>query len=191
MSEQALIMALKSGESQAYKQLVSLNESLVYNTCLSIVQSEIEAEDITQEVFVKAFESIQNFKGDSKLSTWLYKITVSKSLDFLRSKKRKKRSGFLMSIFGNNNELIINPPDFHHPGISAENKQQSAILFKAISQLPEQQKTAYILTRIENLGHKEVSEIMNTSVPAIESLLQRAKNNLKKLLENYYRQEME
>ena len=191
MSEQALIMALKSGESQAYKQLVSLNESLVYNTCLSIVQSEIEAEDITQEVFVKAFESIQNFKGDSKLSTWLYKITVSKSLDFLRSKKRKKRSGFLMSIFGNNNELIINPPDFHHPGISAENKQQSAILFKAINQLPEQQKTAYILTRIENLGHKEVSEIMNTSVPAIESLLQRAKNNLKKLLENYYRQEME
>ena len=191
MSEQALIMALKSGESQAYKQLVSLNESLVYNTCLSIVQSEIEAEDITQEVFVKAFESIQNFKGDSKLSTWLYKITVSKSLDFLRSKKRKKRSGFLMSIFGNNNELIINPPDFHHPGISTENKQQAAILFKAINQLPEQQKTAYILTRIENLGHKEVSEIMNTSVPAIESLLQRAKNNLKKLLENYYRQEME
>lgn len=191
MSEQALIMALKSGESQAYKQLVTLNESLVYNTCLSIVQSEIEAEDITQEVFVKAFESIQSFKGDSKLSTWLYKITVTKSLDFLRSKKRKKRSGFLMSIFGDNNELIINPPDFHHPGVSAENKQQSAILFKAISQLPEQQKTAYILTRIENLGHKEVSEIMNTSVPAIESLLQRAKNNLKKLLENYYRQEKE
>ncbi|MDA3614988.1 RNA polymerase sigma factor [Polluticaenibacter yanchengensis] len=184
-------MALKSGESQAYKQLVTLNESLVYNTCLSIVQSEIEAEDITQEVFVKAFESIQSFKGDSKLSTWLYKITVTKSLDFLRSKKRKKRSGFLMSIFGDNNELIINPPDFHHPGVSAENKQQSAILFKAISQLPEQQKTAYILTRIENLGHKEVSEIMNTSVPAIESLLQRAKNNLKKLLENYYRQEKE
>ncbi len=83
--------------------------------------------------------------------------------------------------------MVINPPDFNHPGVKAENKQQAAELFKAVETLPEQQKIAFVLTRIEGLGHKEVSEIMNTTVPAVESLLQRAKSNLKKQLENYYR----
>jgi len=138
-------------------------------------------------VFVKAFESIQGFKGESKLSTWLYRITVTKCLDLIRSKKRKKRFAFVQSLWGHNDELVIDPADFHHPGVAAEKRQQAAALFKAVESLPEQQKIAFVLTKLEGLGHKEVGDIMGTTVPAVESLLQRAKTNLKKKLENEYR----
>jgi len=190
LNEQDLIDRLKAGDEAAFRELVTSWQDMVYNTSLGIVQNEMDAEDVAQEVFVKAYESIQGFKGESKLSTWLYRITVTRSLDYLRSRKRKKRFAFVYSIFGENNELLINPPDFNHPGVQSENKQQASELFKAVDMLPEQQKIAFVLTWVEGLAHKEVSEIMGTTVPAVESLLQRAKTNLKKQLESYYRKHL-
>ncbi|HSC54909.1 MAG TPA: RNA polymerase sigma factor [Phnomibacter sp.] len=191
MTEQDLIDKLKQGDQVAFRYLVTTWQDMVYNTSLGLVQSEMDAEDVTQEVFVRAFEAIQGFKGESKVSTWLYRITVTKSLDFLRSKKRKKRFGYMYSLFGPDNELAINPPEFLHPGIVSEKKQVSSALFNALNELPEQQRVAFVLTRLEGLGHKEVSEVMGNTVPAVESLLQRAKLNLKKQLTNFYRQNLE
>jgi RNA polymerase sigma-70 factor (ECF subfamily) len=191
LGEQELIEQLKAGEEAAFKQMVTSWQDLVYNTSLGLVQNEMDAEDVTQEVFVKAWESIEGFKGESKLSTWLYRISVTKSLDFLRSKKRKKRFAYIQSLFGLNDELIIDPADFLHPGVKIEKKELSVALFKAISQLPEQQKAAFVLSRVEGLNHKEVSEVIGTTVPAVESLLQRAKLNLRKNLGEVYRKEKE
>lgn len=190
MGEQELVEALKDGSEAAFKYMVTSWQDMVYNTSLGLVQNEMDAEDVAQEVFVKAWESIGSFKGESKLSTWLYRITVTKSLDYLRSRKRKKRFAYVQSLFGMNDELVIDPPDFHHPGVVSEKKQLSASLFKALESLPEQQKAAFVLSRIEGLNHKEVSEVLGTTVPAVESLLQRAKLNLRKKLENTYRKEM-
>jgi len=78
-----------------------------------------------------------------------------------------------------------------HPGVKIEKKELSVALFKAISQLPEQQKAAFVLSRVEGLNHKEVSEVIGTTVPAVESLLQRAKLNLRKNLGEVYRKEKE
>jgi RNA polymerase sigma-70 factor (ECF subfamily) len=191
LNEQELIEQLKRGEEQAFRFVVDSWKDMVYNTSLGLVQNEMDAEDVTQEVFVKAFESIQGFKGEAKVSTWLYRITVTKSLDFLRSKKRKKRFGYVYSLFGANDELVINPADFVHPGVVNERKEAAAALFKALDSLPEQQKVAFILTRLEGLGHKEVSEVMGNTVPAVESLLQRAKLNLRDKLTAFYRKNME
>jgi RNA polymerase sigma-70 factor (ECF subfamily) len=191
LGEQELIEQLKAGEAAAFKQMVTSWQDLVYNTSLGLVQNEMDAEDVTQEVFVKAWESIGGFKGESKLSTWLYRITVTKSLDFLRSRKRKKRFAYIQSLFGINDELVIDPADFLHPGVKAEKKELSVALFKAIGQLPDQQKAAFVLSRVEGLNHKEVSEVIGTTVPAVESLLQRAKLNLRKYLEEVYRKEKE
>ncbi len=171
--------------------MVTSWQDMVYNTAMGLVQNELDAEDVAQEVFVKAYESIQGFKGESKVSTWLYRITVTKSLDFLRSKKRKKRFGYVYSLFGADNELTYNPPEFLHPGIVSEKRQVAAALFKALDQLPEQQTIAFVLTRLEGLGHKEVAEVMGNTVPAVESLLQRAKLNLKKQLTAFYKQNLE
>lgn len=140
MQELELIERLKKGDDSAFKVIVSTWQNMVYNTSLGIVQNAEDAEDVAQEVFVQVYESIEQFKGDSKFSTWLYRIAITKSLDHLRKKKRKKRFAFLQSIFGNNEEEVRHQPDFHHPGISLENKEKAAILFGAIDKLPDNQK---------------------------------------------------
>ena len=151
------------------------------------MQNVEDAEDITQEVFVEVFQSVKNFKGESKLSTWIYRIAVSKSLEFLRWKNRKKRFGFMQSLLYNNlTETILEIPNFFHPGIQLENKERAAILFAAINKLPENQKTAFILHKIEGLSYAEVADVMHATVSSVESLLFRAKQSLQKLLGDYY-----
>ncbi|MFV0605387.1 MAG: RNA polymerase sigma factor [Niabella sp.] len=181
--EDILVQDLKKGKETAFKSIVDNYQNMVYNTCLSIVKNEEDAEDLAQEVFVQVYQSIQSFKGESKLSTWIYRIATTKSLDHERKKKRKKRFGFVKSIFGDENEVVINPPDFHHPGVALDQKENAAKLFRAIDKLPENQKIAFILNKTEGLSYQEVSEVMNVSVSSIESLLHRAKNNLRKILE--------
>ena len=89
----------------------------------------------------------------------------------------------MQRLFGDDNEPVYELPDFHHPGISLEKKEDAARLFKAIKQLPDNQKTAFTLHKLEDLSYKEVSDVMNTSVAAVESLMHRARQNLRKILE--------
>ena len=159
---------------------------MVYNTVLGFVQNVEDAEYVTQDVFIKVYEGIGKFKQQCKLSTWIYRIALTQSADFIRHKKRKKRAGFLTSLFGNNDELLHDPVDFVHPGVLTENKERSAILFKAINKLPEKQKTAFLLQKVQDLSQQKIAEIMELKEGAVESLLMRAKGNLKKLLINYY-----
>ena len=185
INETELIEQLKQGDETAFKTIVEQWKDMVYNTILGIVQNETEAEDLAQDVFIKVFEKINTFKGDSKFSTWLYRIATTTALDHLRSKKRKKRFGFLQSVGGGNDEKE-SIPDFNHPGVSLDNKERAAVLFKAIESLPENQKTAYTLHKLEGLSYRDVSEVLNTTVSAVESLMSRANQNLRKELEEYY-----
>lgn len=182
-NEQILIEDLKQGDQKAFKTIVDTYQNMVYNTCFAIVKSEEDAEDLAQEVFVQVFQSINSFKGESKLSTWIYRIATTKSLDHERKKKRKKRFGFMKSIFGEDAEIVVNPPDFNHPGVAFDQKENAAILFKAIDKLPESQRVAFMLNKVEGLSYQEVSEVMQSSIASIESLLHRAKSNLRKILE--------
>ncbi|HJS55745.1 MAG TPA: sigma-70 family RNA polymerase sigma factor [Chitinophagaceae bacterium] len=184
-NETELIEQLKQGDEAAFKIIVEQWQDMVHNTILGIIQNETEAEDLTQDVFIKVFEKIGTFKGDSKFSTWLYRIATTTALDHLRSKKRKKRFGFLQSLVGgaDHKDQI---PDFHHPGVRLDNKERATVLFKAIDALPENQKLAYTLHKLEGLSYRDVSEVLNTSVSAVESLMSRANQNLRKQLEEYY-----
>lgn len=188
MDERILVERLKQGDEAAFKLIVETWQDMVYNTALGIVQNPEDAEDISQEVFVQVYNSVSSFKGDSKFSTWLYRITITKSLDHERRKKRKKRFAFVKSIFGEESQVVVNPPDFHHPGVVLDKKEKAAALFKAIAKLPENQRIAFSLHKVEGLSYQEVSEVMNTTVSSVESLMHRAKNNLKKSLETYYKE---
>lgn len=189
MNERHLIERLKAGDERAFREIVEASQGLVYNTALGIVQNEEDAEDVAQEVFVQLYESIGGFKGASKLTTWLYRITISKAMDHLRRKKRKKRFAYIQSLFGANDELVHDPADFVHPGVHFDNKERAKMLFRALDKLPPKQKLAYNLNRLEGLSYQEISEVMELSVPSIESLLHRARKNLRKILEAYYREE--
>src|SRR6185436_17661915 len=104
-----------------------------------------DADDITQEVFVQVFQSINSFKGDAKFSTWLYRITLSKALDHEKKKNRKKRFGFVQSLFGGKEEEQLHPVEFDHPGVLMEKKERAAALFKALKQLAPNQRIAFTL----------------------------------------------
>ncbi len=182
MDEQELILLLKQKDRTAFKWLVDRWQSMVYNTALGMLQNEQDAEDTAQDVFIQVFESIGSFRGQSKLSTWIYRITVAKALDAIRRKKRKKRFAFLQSLYNDRDELIHDPPDFVHPGVRAERKEDAKMLFKAIEELPDKQKAAFILNKVEMLSYQEVAEIMQISTNAVDSLLQRAKRRLRQKL---------
>jgi RNA polymerase sigma-70 factor (ECF subfamily) len=152
-----------------------------------MLQNREDAEDVTQEIFITIHININEFREESSLSTWIYRIALNKCLEFIRKKDRKKRSGIFKWIFSSDGERAIeNHSDFMHPGIQLENQERAKVLFKAIELLPEQQKTAYILHKLEQVSYNEIASIMEVSLSSVESLLFRAKQNLKKHLTIYY-----
>jgi RNA polymerase sigma factor (sigma-70 family) len=189
LNDWVLINRLKQGDQAAFKEIVETWQDMVYNTAIGIVQAPEDAEDVAQEVFVQVYQSIDGFKGNSKFSTWLYRITISKAMDHERRKKRKKRFALIKSLFGADNEQAVDLPDFNHPGVLFDRKEKAAILFKAMADLPENQRVAFVLNKVEGLSYQEISEVMETSVSAVESLLHRAKSNLRKLLGDFYKNE--
>ncbi len=191
MQEDTFIFELQSGNQSAYNQLIDDYQQKVFATCISFVPNKEDAEDIAQEVFIEVFNSIHKFKGDSKLSTWIYRITTNRCLEFIRKKNTKKRFAFMQSILGN--EIPMDKTsyftEFNHPGIVLENKERNETLFHAINQLPEIQRVVFTLHKIDGKSYKEISEIIKKSVSSVESLMFRAKKNLQKLLENFYKNE--
>ncbi len=169
---------------EQFEQVYNEHKNLVFNMSLHYVLNPDDAADITQEVFVKVHQRYHQF--DSKtasLKTWICQIAINHSLDYLKSKKTKKRFGFMGSLFHpETNEPVETTIQVNHPGIAAEDKEGLQTLLQIIYALPENQKTAIILSKIEDRPQREVAEIMNTSVKAVESLIQRAKQTIQKKL---------
>lgn len=192
MTENEFIKALKNHDAKAYGKLLDDFQQKVFGTCISFVPNKEDAEDIAQEVFVEVFNSIDKFKGASKLSTWIYRITTNKCLEFIRSKNTKKRFAFLQTLFGN--DIPIDKTSYftemNHPGIILENKEKGKALFHAINQLPESQKTVFTLSKIDGKSYQEICEITNKSLTSVESLMFRAKKNLQELLAKFYKDSM-
>lgn len=162
-------------------------KDMVYNLALNYVQNQMDAQDISQEVFVKIYQNLH--KHDpllSSLKTWIYRITINQSLDFIKAKKNAKRYALFTGLFyTNTQEPISELLSFDHPGVTLENQEELKNLFKLINTLPDSQKTALILLKIEDRSQKEVAEIMNISEKAVESLLSRAKQTLSKKLNRW------
>ncbi len=182
MSEDELIILLKEGNEDAFSELVTAHRDRVYNTVLSIVQHFEDSEDLSQDVFIRVFRSIGSFEGNAALSTWLYRIAVNTGLDYLRKKKRQKRFGFLTGLFGNDEERK-DVTDFHHPGVSLDRKEHAAILFAALKKLPENQQAAFTLKKSEGLSYSEIAAVLGVSEAAVDSLIQRATQNLRKIID--------
>ena len=146
----------------------------MYNTAIGYLQSIEEAEEITQDVFLTIYQKADTFQGKSKVSTWIYRITVNKALNKLQKRKR--------SPLSRNEIKEWDSVDFDHPGIQLENKEKARFLFAEINRLSEHQKTAFLLSYVEGLPRQEVADIMETTLKSVESLLQRAKLSLRKQL---------
>ncbi len=184
MNEKELIQQLKQGQEPAFRLLVETYRNRVYHTILNIVQDETEADDTAQEVFIQIYESINAFKETSSLSTWIYRICVRKAIDKLRRKKTRRRLQQWLPWWMPD-EKKSSAAAFYHPGIEFDKKEKASILFKAISSLPEKQRIAFTLIKVQEMSYAEAGIALNQSIKSIESLVSRAKENLQKYLTSY------
>ncbi|MBK9744201.1 MAG: RNA polymerase sigma factor [Saprospiraceae bacterium] len=165
-----------------FEQIYHEYKNLVYNLSLQYTNNVHDAEEILQDVFLKVFDHLGEFRSTADMKTWIYRIAVNQSLDFIKSQQRKKRSFLNQLLRIVPNEQAFEISDFNHLGIDFENKEALELLMRKIYKLPENQKTVIILLKIEYLSQKEVASIMQINEGAVESLFQRAKTNLKKVL---------
>ena len=183
-----LIKSIQQGSELAFRQFYEHTKSRVFSLALGYVRNREDAEEITQDTFIEVFRSANAFKGDASATTWLYRIAINKSLDFQKHQKRQKRFTFFTNLFDTHTgEALHQPTNFFHPGIALENQEHAAMLFRAINKLPDKQKTAYLLAKVEGMNNIETAGVMTVSVGAVESLLQRATENLKKQLAGLYK----
>ena len=189
MSDTEIINQLRQGNEAAFRMLVEHYQKMVVNTCFGMVHNREDAEDIAQDVFVEVYRSIQNFRADAKLSTWLYRIAVNRSLNYIRdNKKHRWFQSFENEVETKNRQLLqIESSEADQPAFELENKQRATILHEAIRTLPENQKVAFTLSKYEELSYQEIAEVMELSVSSVESLLFRAKKNLQKKLYTCYK----
>jgi RNA polymerase sigma-70 factor, ECF subfamily len=177
MNEADLLKKLRVGDQVAFKELVDLYSQKVINTCYRFLLDRQDAEDIGQEVFVEVYQSIRFFQGNSKLSTWIYRIAVTKSLDEIKKKNRKKRIssvGKLLHLDGVANWLVGGTQPDH----ALQQSERLMLVMQALNKLPDNQRVAFTLSKMEGYTNPEIAELMNTSIQAIELLLTRAKKKV-------------
>lgn len=183
MDEALLIRSLKDGDAAAFATLVSLHANRVYNTVLSLLQNEADAEDAAQETFVAVYQAIKTFRGEAQLSTWIYRIAVQKALESLRKKNRRKESST------GSEAAQVEAAPFHHPGVALQNKERAAVLFRAMQTLPHNQRAAFTLHKTEGLSYAEIAEVLEVSLASVESLIYRARQNLQRALSQYWEEQ--
>jgi RNA polymerase sigma-70 factor, ECF subfamily len=187
MTDHELIEGLKRQDRIAIHTLVNTYQKKVIKTAFYFLQNMEDAEELSQDIFIDILDSAGNFRKASSLSTWIYRITVNRSLNLVKKNSRRKVFQSLEDYFSKKKNDDDQP--LSEPGVVStpfEENEKREILNKAIQSLPENQKISFVLSKYEELSYKEISEIMNLSLSSIESLIHRAKLNLQKKLVKHF-----
>ncbi len=182
MSDSEVIKRVLQGERDMYRLLVERYQPMIFRTCIGFVHSKEDADDLTQEVFIQAFQSLSGFKGNSGFSTWIYRIAVNASLNKVRRSAGAIILQRIDSLLGTDKEYRLPANDSENPEDLLIGEEHRKWVRSAIDQLPEKQRVVIVLSKYEDLSQKQIAEIMNTSEGAVEALIQRAKANLRKKL---------
>jgi RNA polymerase sigma factor (sigma-70 family) len=183
MQQREMIEALREGDRDAFREFVAEHQNKVFSLALSFLKNREEAEDIAQDVFVEVFQSINSFRKEAELSSWIYRITVNKSLNRYKRMKR-------MLPQEEDNMLGFLQQSESNPETQMQSKENAKVLYVAVDKLPEKQKTAYTLRHFNDLSYNEISKIMKKSKSSVESLIHRAHKKLYSLLYDYYEENM-
>lgn len=188
MEENEHIAALKNGNRIAFDLLVQRYAEKVLNLANRFLHNETDAEDVTQEVFTTVFLSISGFKGDSLLSTWIYRITLHKCQEHLRKKQRKKRFGFLIPTDQLSEKGIELVSETKNPEEIMSQDERVAFIYAQIGRLPENQRIVFTLHKLEGMSYTEITEVTDFSLSSVESLMFRAKKQLKYSLSDLFKE---
>lgn len=184
MTDQEVIDLILKGDREKFGILVERYQQMVFRICMGYVHNHDDADDLVQEIFIQAYQSLSRFKGDSAFSTWLYRVAVNASLNKIRKPLKSIFSQTFDSIAGSKEgaDYNFNLADFENPESIIIRQEHTDWLNRALDSLPENQRTAIILSKYDDLPQKEIAGIMRISEGAVESLLQRAKKNLRERL---------
>ncbi len=190
MNDAELIQKIAAKDHAAFKALVNRYQALVINTCYLLLGNRQDAEDVAQEVFFQVYKSAKKFRQEAKLSTWLYRIAVNRSLNFVRDNKRSGWLRSLSTLLEDDREVVTDVPasNSDRPDVALEKKERNVALQKAIDSLPEKQRTAFVLHKYEGLSYQEIAGILQRSLSSVESLIHRAKSNLQRKLIHYLKE---
>ena len=187
MTDKELISGIINRDNVAIQPLVVNFHKKVIKTAYYFVHDMQDAEDLAQDVCIEILESAKHFKGMSSLNTWIYRITVNKSLNFIRKNKRKQLFSQIEAVFMNRDgSHAVERLEPSYIDTKFDDGERKVLLGKSINTLPENQRTAFILSKYDELPYKEIAEIMNVSLASVEQLLHRAKMNLQKKLIVHY-----
>lgn len=189
MTEQQTIQEILRGNRDRYRELVERHQSMIFRTCMGFLHHKEEAEDLTQDVFIQAYQSLERFRGNAAFSTWLYRIAVNACLNKLRKSRGNPILRKIESAFNREKDTVYHfpvPPadDPEHLLITAEHREWVS---NALDSLPEKQRTAIVLSHYDELPQKEIAAIMQITEGAVEALIQRAKANLRIRLAGLYK----
>jgi len=182
LSDEFLVKEAREGSEAHFNALVDRYTGLVYRVAFSVTGNAHEAEDVVQETFLRVFRSLDAFDSSkAAFKTWLLAITRNQSINVLAQLRRKAARFLTRSQFaedrGNSEE-----DDFPHDHPDAEavllTKEQTQLVHKALTKLPEKQRTALMLKAVEGLSYVEIAEILKTSASAVESLIYRARSKI-------------
>ncbi len=179
----ALMMRVKEGDVRAFEELVEIHQHAVIGTVAKMLGSPDDAEDIAQQVFVRIWKSAKRYQPQAKFTTWLF--TITRNLVFNEMRRRQRKPA--VSINEREDDFHIGTPDdpSKSPDATALQNELEKAVDRAIQELPEKQRMAVILRRYEEMPYEEIGEILKLSLPAVKSLLFRARVQLKESLQSY------
>ena len=186
--ELALVQAAKQGDVGAFEQLVKRYDRNIFRIAQHITQNREDAEDVVQDAFLKAYENLDQFQGNSKFYTWLVRIAVNESLMKLRRRKTSKTVSMDEDVETEEGSMPREFADWSpNPEQQYGQSELSDILRKTIQGLPTSFRTVFVLRDVEGLSTEETAEMLNLSIPAVKSRLLRARLQLRERLNKYFK----
>ena len=177
LSDQEIIDSVRKGNSSDYSIIVNRYKNKAFSMLKRMLKNEFDAEEILQDCFLKAYNSLHNFKGESKFSTWFYRIVYNSALTKLSSKKRKTELEMTSVEDHFNLESIYNADEF-------EKKDISELVRETVSKLPERYSVILTMFYLNEMSIEEISEVMELSVSNVKVMLHRSRNSLRDLILN-------
>ena len=180
--EKLVIERAKAGDADAFEQIVIANEDNVYRLALKMTKNEQDALDISQEVFIKAYTNIQGFRGDSRMSVWLYRLTYNQCMDFLRKKSGEKLTS-ISARDDNEGEYEMEIPDMRYtPEQNLLKKETTKTIAESFRELPKKQYDVLVMREISDMSYSEIAKVLDISEGTVKSRISRARENLANIL---------
>lgn len=178
---------IKHGDTEALRELIEAHQHRIIGTVAKMLGDESDAEDIAQQVFVRLWKSAARYEPTAKFTTWLFKITRNLVFNELRRRKRHPAQSLDRPLGNEEDDRPRQTADtsVKAPDTALLDDEMQAAIQKAIDELPETQRMAIVLRRYDDISYEEIGEILDLSVPAVKSVLFRARTELREKLKKY------